>query len=74
MGPKRSLETNFSKMAIFPPGDKRFWPASYRITVKNKPQGIICQGPQRFFDEHCGRYKLFSPGHKRLLKEPILEK
>ena len=45
MGPKRSLETNFSQQGYLP-GDKRFWPNFFRIIDCDKPRGTFYKGPQ----------------------------
>ena len=44
MGPKRSLEMNFSKKAIIPPGDKKFWPVFTHIIERDKGYGTVYKG------------------------------
>ena len=45
LGPKVSLQTNFSSLSCFH-GDKRFWPV-FRCTIESdKPQETIYTGPQ----------------------------
>ena len=45
MGPKRSIETNFSKNSCFH-DDKSFWPFFRRLNECDKPRGTFHIGPQ----------------------------
>ena len=73
VGPKSSLERNYSKTRLSS-GDKRFLPICSRIIERDKPRRENLSGSKRFFDNYCGSNRIISLEPEIFLKTQTSEK
>ena len=66
-------QKTFGKKAIFQV-KKMFWPIFSCTAEHDKRQETTFKGPQSFFCNDCGSYKIIPSGPKRMLKTKFFEK